>query len=317
MIYDQLQIDVSNAMKKFWASHDTRKNQKSDYAKKSTTKVRRKVNDYVQVKKEIEKAKSEIEDGIAYGKDNIADLGGNMVSTCACAGCPGKSKHKTAASKTCAWHKKLIGVKAAAVPKTLAKFAATYSHDVRMDVAEVLLKNLDARGGEPLSLLDASAILEVERNKLLRDGTRNAKNEATDTNAKNLEGSHMEERASGKQLICLPCSNIPTSTNIVTSSNGAYVHETSAGVLNVNPDKVSNVRTEVEQKIQPEFTVDRNFQPDTSIDSDENSLSQAVDCVEFLDTIALNHDPNDEKGSVEIDLDAVEEYIKRLHNLHT
>ena len=185
-----------------------------------------------------------------------------------------------------------------------------------MDVAEVLLKNLDARGGQPLSLLDASAILEVERNKLLRDGTRNAKNEATHTNAKNLEGSHIEECASGKQIICLPCSNIPTSTNIVTSSNGAYVHKTSAGVLNVNPDKVSNVRTEVEQKIQPEFTVDRNFQPDTSIDSDENSLSQAVDCVEFLDTIALNHDPNDKKGSVEIDLDAVEEYIEHLHNLH-
>jgi hypothetical protein len=94
------------------------------------------------------------------------------------------------------------------------------------------------------------------------------------------------------------------------------VHKTSAGVLNVNPDKVSNVRTEVEQKIQPEFTIDTNFQPDTSIDSDENLLSQVVDCVEFLDTIALNHDPNNEKGSVEIDLDAVEEYIERLHNLH-
>eukprot|EP00957_Ditylum_brightwellii_P044566 3379762-Ditylum_brightwellii.AAC.1 len=65
-----------------------------------------------------------------------------------------------------------------------------------MDVAEVLLKNLDVRGGEPLSLLDAFAILEVERNELLRDGTRNAKNEATDTNAKKMEGSHMEERAS-------------------------------------------------------------------------------------------------------------------------
>eukprot|EP00957_Ditylum_brightwellii_P106856 8151944-Ditylum_brightwellii.AAC.1 len=88
------------------------------------------------MKKEIEKAKSETEDGIAYGKDNITDLGGNMVSTCACAGCPGKSKHKNAASKTCAWHKKLIGVKAAVVPKMLARFAATSSHDVQMDVAE-------------------------------------------------------------------------------------------------------------------------------------------------------------------------------------
>eukprot|EP00957_Ditylum_brightwellii_P089258 6796997-Ditylum_brightwellii.AAC.1 len=53
-----------------------------------------------------------------------------------------------------------------------------------MDVAEVLLKNLDARGGEPLSLLDASTILEVERNELLHDGRQNEKNEATDTHAK-------------------------------------------------------------------------------------------------------------------------------------
>eukprot|EP00957_Ditylum_brightwellii_P202833 15331991-Ditylum_brightwellii.AAC.1 len=119
-----------------------------------------------------------------------------MVSICACTGCPGKSKNKTAASKTCAWHKKLIGVKAVAVPKMLATFAATYSHDVQMDMAEVLLKNLDARGGEPLSLLGASAILEVERNKLLCDRTRNEKNEATDIDANNLEGSPVEELAS-------------------------------------------------------------------------------------------------------------------------
>eukprot|EP00957_Ditylum_brightwellii_P190760 14522553-Ditylum_brightwellii.AAC.1 len=94
-----------------------------------------------------------------------------MVSTCACAGCPGKSKQKTVVSKTCAWHKKFIGVNAAAVLKMLAKFAATYSYGVQMDMAEVLLKNLDTRGGGPLLLLDASTILEVERNKLLCDGT--------------------------------------------------------------------------------------------------------------------------------------------------
>eukprot|EP00957_Ditylum_brightwellii_P015533 1171052-Ditylum_brightwellii.AAC.1 len=54
-----------------------------------------------------------------------------------------------------------------------------------MDVAEVLLKNLDIKGGESLLLLDASIMLEVERNKLLCDGTQKEKNEATDTNAKN------------------------------------------------------------------------------------------------------------------------------------
>eukprot|EP00957_Ditylum_brightwellii_P056575 4288705-Ditylum_brightwellii.AAC.1 len=106
-----------------------------------------------------------------------------------------------------------------------------------MDVTEALLKNLDVRGGEPLSLLNASAILEVERNKLLCNGTQNAKNEATATNAKFLEGSLVEEFASSKQLTCSPCSDIPMLTNIVTSSNGTYVHKTSDGVLNVNPDK--------------------------------------------------------------------------------
>eukprot|EP00957_Ditylum_brightwellii_P003022 231130-Ditylum_brightwellii.AAC.1 len=65
-----------------------------------------------------------------------------------------------------------------------------------MDVAKVLLENLDARGVESLFLLDASAILELERNKLLRDGTQNEKNEATETNVKILEGSLVEELAS-------------------------------------------------------------------------------------------------------------------------
>eukprot|EP00957_Ditylum_brightwellii_P055304 4191640-Ditylum_brightwellii.AAC.1 len=119
----------------------------------------------------------------------------------------------------------------------LAKFAATYSHDVQMNVAEVLLKNLDSRGGELLLLLDASPNLEIERNKLMCNRTQNGKNEATDTSAKKLQGSLVEELASGEQLTCLPCSDIPTSTNIASSSNGTYVHKTSDGVLNENPDK--------------------------------------------------------------------------------
>eukprot|EP00957_Ditylum_brightwellii_P150349 11448873-Ditylum_brightwellii.AAC.1 len=84
-----------------------------------------------------------------------------------------------------------------------------------MDVAEVLLKNLDARGGGPLLLLDALTILEVERYKLLGDVKQNK----TDTNAMNLEEPLVEELVSGMQLTCLPYNNIPTSTNIATSPN--------------------------------------------------------------------------------------------------
>eukprot|EP00957_Ditylum_brightwellii_P179610 13681751-Ditylum_brightwellii.AAC.1 len=76
-----------------------------------------------------------------------------------------------------------------------------------------------------------------------------------------MEGSLVEELASGEQLKCSPCSDIPTLTNIATSPNSMYGHKTSAGVLNINPDKVLNVHMEVEQKIQAEFTIDRNFQP--------------------------------------------------------
>eukprot|EP00957_Ditylum_brightwellii_P081764 6220861-Ditylum_brightwellii.AAC.1 len=65
-----------------------------------------------------------------------------------------------------------------------------------MDVAEVLLKNLDVRGGELLLLLDASTMLEVERNKLLLDGTQNEKNKATDMNANKWKKSLVEELAS-------------------------------------------------------------------------------------------------------------------------
>eukprot|EP00957_Ditylum_brightwellii_P013259 1000053-Ditylum_brightwellii.AAC.1 len=59
------------------------------------------------MKQECEKVKQEVEAGIAYGNNNKADLIGDMVSSCACPGCPGEKKHKTANAKTCVWHNKL------------------------------------------------------------------------------------------------------------------------------------------------------------------------------------------------------------------
>eukprot|EP00957_Ditylum_brightwellii_P081278 6182822-Ditylum_brightwellii.AAC.1 len=106
------------------------------------------------------------------------------------------------------------------------------------------------------------------------------------------------------------------STNIAISSNGTYMNKTPAGVLNVNLVQVSNIPMKVEQKFHAAFTVGTNGRPEMSNDSDKKLLAQAVDYVEFLDTIVLNHDPNNKNRSVDIDIDAIKEYIDSMHNLY-
>eukprot|EP00957_Ditylum_brightwellii_P146594 11159843-Ditylum_brightwellii.AAC.1 len=139
-----------------------------------------------------------------------------------------------------------------------------------MDVTEVLLESLNARGGETLLFLGALTVLNVERNKLLGGMEQNEKNDAIETNAKILVGALVEELASGVQLTCLLCGNIPTSSNIAMNSNSTYVEKMSADVLDVNPVHVSSVRTEVEQKCHAVFTIDTNGQPEISSESDKN-----------------------------------------------
>ena len=109
------------------------------------------------MKEECTKIKKDIEKGLAYGDDNKADLGGNMVSSWKCPGCPGTKNHKTAASKQCVWHNKLTDVKNNKVPDVLAELTIQFLPATVYDVAEVLLKEFQQRNGAAMSRSDASA----------------------------------------------------------------------------------------------------------------------------------------------------------------
>jgi hypothetical protein len=73
---------------------------------------------------------------------------------------------------------------------------------------------------------------------------------------------------------------------------------------------VGDVPTQIKNLNGNEFIacVDSNIQ-DSSNDSDENSLTRAVDAIDFLDTIELIDEQNSDGESVGIDVDKLEEYL--------
>jgi hypothetical protein len=155
-VFETLGISTTSGTEKFWAKKDTARERRRKYAHLPKNKVKRKKNDYEKMKQECEKQKKDIEAGLAYGDDNKADLGGNMVSSCKCPGCPRTKNHKTAQSKNCLWHNKLIGVKNNDVPATLAHITSNYSPATVYDVAELLLRKLEERNGAAMSVAEAS-----------------------------------------------------------------------------------------------------------------------------------------------------------------
>ena len=289
-------------MRNFWAQNDKRKAQNFLYKQLPATKILRRKNDHEKLKEQVAKQKKEIKDGITYGKDNKADLGGNMVSTCVCAGCPGKKKHKTATSKECVWHNKFVDVNNKQIPDMLQRFAAKYSPKGHLDVADLLLESLATRG--TMLLVDATTILEM--------------NQQSDVNgnANNLARSLVDEIASGVDSTCESHGIVSTSKKIITNSNSTMSENTSTDVANflcAPCAPVANLPTEIPKQTHNEFSTRVSAHSNISTDENENSISQVVQCIEFLDSIELNHDPNDDNGHDDIDLDAIEDYIENLN----
>eukprot|EP00957_Ditylum_brightwellii_P067300 5107736-Ditylum_brightwellii.AAC.1 len=104
------------------------------YKQQPSTKIQRRKKDHEKLKEQVAKQKKEIEDDIAYGKDTKADLGGNMVSMCVCARCPGK--------KYSVWYKHFVDVTTKDILNMLQQFAVKYSPKGHLDVANLLFKLL-------------------------------------------------------------------------------------------------------------------------------------------------------------------------------
>eukprot|EP00957_Ditylum_brightwellii_P135429 10326157-Ditylum_brightwellii.AAC.1 len=65
-------------MRNFWAQNEKQKDQTFSYKQLPSTKIQRRKKEHEKLKEQVAEQKKEIEDGIAYRKDNKADLGGNM-----------------------------------------------------------------------------------------------------------------------------------------------------------------------------------------------------------------------------------------------
>eukprot|EP00957_Ditylum_brightwellii_P185642 14134603-Ditylum_brightwellii.AAC.1 len=77
-LYDSLGVEISCRMQNFWMQNDKHIDQKFLHKQQPPTKIQRRKKDHKELKEQVIKQKKEIEDGISYGKDNKADLGGNM-----------------------------------------------------------------------------------------------------------------------------------------------------------------------------------------------------------------------------------------------
>eukprot|EP00957_Ditylum_brightwellii_P027800 2102104-Ditylum_brightwellii.AAC.1 len=108
---------------------------------------------------------------------------------------PRQKTHKTASSKEHVWHKKFSDVNTKDIPNMLQQFAAKYSPIGHLDVADLLLKLLAARG--TLLLADATAILEMNQQSDV------IQNEVENGNAIFLAGSLVNEIASAIESTCV------------------------------------------------------------------------------------------------------------------
>eukprot|EP00957_Ditylum_brightwellii_P112715 8591889-Ditylum_brightwellii.AAC.1 len=174
-------MDVTESMQKFWEKNDSARVQRRNYQGLTTTKICRKSIDYENMKAEYARVKKEIEEEISYGDDNKADLGGNMVSTCACPGCHRKKNHKTAASKECTWYNKLTGIKHKYVLHSLEQLAHKISPASVFDMAEALLMKLHEKGAVTMDM--ATDLFQSDLSWMKIDGIQDLQNEGTVSDA--------------------------------------------------------------------------------------------------------------------------------------
>jgi hypothetical protein len=176
------------------------------------------------------------------------------------------------------------------VPHTLKQISLNYSPASVHDFAEVLLEKMRARGGMAMSTDDAAGLLETERFRILSQATQV-------TN----ENDQVLQKGVSSVSMCMPCNDgtgtIASSKNIYTAQNSKFNNNLNGTLENT----VLTVPTASEIFESAGFSAQNVVERKNSNHNDKNSLQDAVECVDFLDTIELNDDDN----SVGVDLDAV------------
>ena len=195
-VFDELKIDVSKQVLKHFRNQDKTRSKLQLQKKDPKNKLKRAKSKIESIQDECLKTKKDTKEGRGYGKNKGTNISGDMVSLCACPGCPGKKNHKTAKSKECIWNNKFIGIKAPEVPSTITKIASDYSPvSSTIDAVDVLA---DILSHQALTADDAAAALQVKMNEIIANKTAEqskiqyaANKNESDVTSKNLPGSEM------------------------------------------------------------------------------------------------------------------------------
>eukprot|EP00957_Ditylum_brightwellii_P080759 6142466-Ditylum_brightwellii.AAC.2 len=119
------------------------------------------------------------------------------------------------------------------------------------------------------------------------------------------ENNQVLQKGVSSFSLCMPCSNgtgtMVTSKNLDTAQNGKFNENLNGALENTVP--IVPMASEVFESAG--FSAQNILEKKISNYSNKNSLQDAVECVDFLDTIELNSDDN----SIGVDLDAVSDNI--------
>ena len=206
-----------------------------------------------------------------------------------------------------------MGVKPKQLPIKLQEWAARYSPD-KFDVAEVLLRALQKREGEAMTLEQVASFLKKEKSKVLGLVVENKKG------ANILPGpivdavaSHTDSTCTGNGTFFTSIWNLRVSTysnvssdytvtDIATDSNTTVVEKVSAGVPLTSTAPVLCLHTQDEKNEQHKFIACGSCLNAASGCECKNSASE-------VSKFELKDSKNVEDGSVGYDLDMIEEYF--------
>jgi hypothetical protein len=94
------------------------------------------------------------------------------------------------------------------------------------------------------------------------------------------------------------------------NSDISHVDKLPSEITSVSTTPVDPLPTQKELKIATEFIAFKSSSGNENCsDVDENSLSQAVEAIDFLDTIEFIEELNSDGESVGVDVDALEEHL--------
>ena len=272
-VFDFLGISVTNKMLQYLTSQDRSCFKLQQRKKDPTQKLKRAKAKINSMKEECLKTKKDLEEGRRYGSNKGSNISGDMISLCACPGCPGKKNHKSAKSKECIWHNKFIGITSTQVPSTINQIASEYSPlDPTTDAVDVLANILSQHA---MTVNDAKAALQV---KMMGFANKTVKCESkkSDDVAKNLPRDQMLSTEESAVDFLVP--------EVVTNSHAGTEMSTSANHAPMSEMEVESLHT---QANKTDFISPTDIQRTSSKSNHSDSVDNNFDEWELLDTIEL------------------------------